>query len=600
MDVLRIGNASGYWGDDLSALRRQLKGGPIDVITMDFLAEITMSILQKQLARNPAAGYARDFVDQMREVMAVALEKNVTIISNAGGVRPENCLRALREIAGEQSLDPRIGIIGGDDILGQLDNWAQEGVDLSNMDDGRPFSEIAGSVSSANAYFGAAPVVRALELGAQIIVTGRVTDTGITVAPMMQRFGWSVDDHDQIAAGIIAGHILECGAQSTGGNFTDYERVESFDEIGYPICEMHADGSFVITKHEGSGGLVSVSTVKEQLLYEMGDPKRYLTPDVIADFSSIQLESDGPNRVRIWGIRGSAPTDLLKVSMSYDDGFKASGGVIVCGPNARKKCETFGDILWNRLPEYEAKLSEHVGADATWGPLAPSDEANEIFLRFGVRDHDRDKVAAFSKMLPALILSGPPGVAVTGGRPAIQNVVAYWPTLIPRDLCTARVHVSGGQGEEHREELSFTGPTQEDPTRAEGADTDAPTLELAGTTERVPLSRIAHGRSGDKGDTCNIGIIARHPAIYPYLAQELSADFVKRKFDGLCHGKVERFEVPNLHALNFLLHESLGGGGTLSLHIDAQGKTYSHALLATEMDIDRHMLELAEKAEASP
>ena len=592
--VLRIGNASGYWGDDLTVLRRQIEGGPLDFVSLDFLAEITMSILQKQRDRDPSAGFARDFVDQMDEVMASALERGVVVISNAGGVAPRACADAILERVRERGLDPRIGVVAGADLLDRLPRWHEEGVDLSNMDDGRSFDAVADRVSSANAYYGAAPVVRALEMGAEMIVTGRVTDTGITLAPMVQRFGWATDDWDRLAAGILAGHVLECGAQSTGGNFTDWRRVPDFDRIGYPICEMHEDGSFVLTKHEGTGGMVTVQTIKEQLLYEMGDPHRYITPDVVVDFSSIRLESDGPDRVRVWGVKGAPPTEFLKVSVSHSEGYKASGAVIVSGPEAREKCEAFADILWNRLPEYEQTLTEYVGADATWGPLSPSAEANEIYLRFGARDHDAAKLKEFSKMLPALILSGPPGVAVTGGRPRVQEVVAYWPMLVPRERCTAEVTVVSGSGEESAE-VAFTGPTG--PGVCEGTDTaiaEAPAP--SGETVTVPLRRVAHGRSGDKGDTCNIGVIARHPALYGWMRDTLTAAWVKERFTGIAHGDVERFEVPNLDALNFLLHESLGGGGTLALKIDAQGKTLSHALLSCEVEIDRALLELVEES----
>ena len=591
--MLRIANASGYWGDDLTVLRRQIERGPVDVVTLDFLAEITMSILQKQRERDPRMGYARDFVDQMDEVIELALERGVRVISNAGGVAPRLCGEAISERARARGLQPRVGVVEGDDVLDRLGAWHAEGVDLSNMDDGRPFDAVAERVTSANAYFGAAPVVRALERGAQVVVTGRVTDTGITLAPMIERFGWASDDWDRLAAGIVAGHILECGAQSTGGNFSDWREVPSFHEIGYPIVEVHEDGSFVVTKHEGTGGLVSVRTVKEQLVYEMGDPHRYITPDVVADFSSIRLESDGPDRVRVWGIRGAPPTRFLKISASHVAGYKASGAVIVCGPEARAKSEAFSEILWKRLPEYEAHLTEYVGADACWGPLSPSREANEIYLRFGARDGDRSKLEAFSKMLPALILSGPPGVAVTGGRPRIQEVVAYWPMLVPRERFVARVSILG---EDPVDEIRFEGPTGPGFVAPQGDATPSiPSPAATGQTVRVPLSRLAHGRSGDKGDTCNIGVIARHPAVYPWLVEHLGADFVRRRFEGITHGEVERFEVPNLLALNFLLHETLGGGGTLSLHLDAQGKTLSHALLATEFEVDRALLDLVEE-----
>ncbi|MGH1490719.1 MAG: acyclic terpene utilization AtuA family protein [Acidimicrobiales bacterium] len=593
-EPLRIANASGYWGDDLTALKRQIEGGPVDVITMDFLAEITMSILQKQVQRNPDTGYAVDFVDQLDEVMAQAMEKNITIIANAGGVRPLACGEAIVSRAKALNLDPRVGVVAGDDLMDRINKWHDDGVDMSNMDDGRAFGDVIEHVSSANAYFGAVGVVRALDEGAKFIVTGRVTDTGITLAPMIHHFGWATDDWDRLAAGIIAGHILECGAQSTGGNFTDWRDVPSFHNVGYPIVEVYEDGSFVVTKHPNTGGLINVATIKEQLVYEMGDPSAYLTPDVVVDFGSIQLEDDGPDRVRVSGIRGAAPTSLLKVSMSYSDGYKASGGVIVCGPDAKGKSDMFGEILWGRLPEFEDSLTEAVGANATWGPLSPSDNSPEVMARFGVRDHDRAKVREFSKMLPAMVLSGPPGVGVIGGRPAVQDVVAYWPCLIPRDLCEAEVVVMGG-GDRVEATIALEGETGvgrvENAGSGPGAG-DAETPALSGEMVTVKLADLAHGRSGDKGDTCNIGVIARHPALYSWLVDTITADRVKKAFEGISFGEVERFEVANIGAINFLLHECLGGGGTLSLRIDAQGKTYSHALLNIDVEIDRSLAAL--------
>ncbi len=591
---LRLANASGYWGDDLTALRRQIEGGPVDVVTMDFLAEITMSILQKQVQRNPDTGYAVDFVDQLDEVMASAMDAGVTIIANAGGVRPLACGEAILARAKERNLDPRVGVVAGDDLMDRIGRWHDEGLDLANMDDGRSFAEIADRVTSANAYLGAAPVVRALEEGARFIVTGRVTDTGITLAPMIHRFGWATDDWDRLAAGIIAGHILECGAQSTGGNFTDWRDVPSFHDVGYPVVEMHADGTFVVTKHPGTGGLVTAATVKEQLVYEMGDPAAYLTPDVVVDFGSIVVTDVGPDRVRVSGIRGSAPTEWLKVSVSYADGYKASGGVIVSGPDAVAKGEMFGEILWGRLPDYEDTLTEFVGASATWGPLSPSQEANEIMARFGVRDHDRSKIREFAKMVPALVLSGPPGVGVIGGRPPVQEVVAYWPCLIPRDRCPASVVVMGG-GDRVEAAVPFAGPTGEGrvpPGSTPRIDDGVAIPDPTGETVTTKLRHLAHGRSGDKGDTCNIGVIVRHPALYPWLVEYLTAERVERAFAGIAFGGVERFEVANIGAVNFLLHGCLGGGGTLSLHIDAQGKTYSHALLDLDVEIDRSLAAL--------
>ena len=311
--------------------------------------------------------------------------------------------------------------------------------------------------------------------------------------------------------------------------------------------------------------------------------------------TSIRLEPDGPDRVRVSGVRGAAPTDSLKVSMSHAEGFKASGAVIVCGPDARAKSEAFADILWNRLPSFEATLVEHIGENAAWGPLSPATETPEIMLRFGVRDSDRTKVQRFSTALPGLILSGPPGVAVTGGRPPVQDVVAYWPCLVPRKLCTASVTTMGAF--QDKTVVEFTGPTGPGRVIPDGnTNQERESVVLTGEPVSVPLSAVAHGRSGDKGDTCNIGIIARHPSVYLWLEENITAQWVQEAFSGIASGKVERFEVPNVDGLNFLLHGCLGGGGTLSLHIDAQGKTYSHALLGIEVTIDRAYAELCRRS----
>ncbi|HEV2104691.1 MAG TPA: acyclic terpene utilization AtuA family protein, partial [Candidatus Eisenbacteria bacterium] len=426
-DVIRIANAGGYWGDDLAQFRRQVELGPVDYVTLDFLAEVTMSILQKQRARDPAAGYARDFVAQVEETLAALGARDVRVITNAGGVNPLGCRDALQAMARRHGVELDVAAVAGDDLMDRLDDLVAAGASLDNMDDGTPFTSIRDRVSSANAYYGAWPVVAALDTGARIVVTGRCTDTGITLAPMLHAFRWAPDDWDRLAAGIVAGHIVECGAQSTGGNFTDWRRVPRFADIGYPVLEVHADGSFVVTKHPGTGGAVSVRTVKEQLVYEMGDPRSYVTPDVVADFASIRLEQAGRDRVRVWGVRGRPAPGSLKVSAAYADGWKASGSLIISAPDAVAKADAFAALFWRRLGlAFEATLTERVGRSACWGPLAPVAEPPEVLLRLGVRDPDRAKIEAFARMVPAVILSGPPGVAVTGGRPQPQEVVAYW------------------------------------------------------------------------------------------------------------------------------------------------------------------------------
>jgi hypothetical protein len=595
-DPLRIANAGGYWGDDLSQFRRQIELGPVDVVTLDFLAEITMSIMQKQRSRDPRAGYARDFVAQVEQALTPIVERGIKVISNAGGVNPLGCRGALLEMAKLHGRPLEVAAVVGDDLLDRLGELNALGVTLDNMEDGLPFARVRDRVSSANAYFGARPVVEALRSGAQIVVTGRCTDTGITLAPMIHAFGWAPDDWDRLAAGIVAGHIVECGAQSTGGNFSDWRSVPHLERIGYPLLEVSSDGSFVVTKHPGTGGAVTVRTVKEQLVYEMGDPRAYVTPDVVADFGSIRLEQAGRDRVRVWGVRGRPAPASLKVSASYFDGWKASGTLIISAPEATAKARAFAGLFWKRLGlEFTETHTELIGHSACWGPLAPPSDPPEVLLRLSVRDPDPAKIEAFSKMVPAVILSGPPGVAVTGGRPQSQEVVAYWPALVPRERVKPRLVTRDGER------------PLEWPTPIARAVPPPALKRVAWPRARggvrplpVPLARLAHARSGDKGDTCNIGVIARAPEIYPWLKRTLTVARVQRHFKGICRGRVERHEVPNLWALNFLLPGSLGGGGTVSLRLDAQGKTLSHALMAMEVRAPRALIEAAERADRMP
>lgn len=594
-DVIRIANAGGYWGDDLSQFKRQLELGPVDCVTLDFLAEITMSIMQKQRARDPRAGFARDFVAQVREALPLIVKRGAKVISNAGGVNPLGCRGALLEMAQAEGHAIEVAAVTGDDLMARLGELNAAGVTLDNMEDGAPFAAVRERVSSANVYYGAWPVVEALRGGAQIVVTGRCTDTGITLAPMIHAFGWQPGDWDRLAAGIVAGHIVECGAQSTGGNFTDWRKVKRFESIGYPIVEVSADGSFVVTKHAGTGGAVTVRTVKEQLVYEMGDPRSYITPDVVADFATIRLEQAGRDRVRVWGVKGRPAPSTLKVSASYFDGLKASGSLIISAPDAVAKARAFADLFWKRVGEkFAATHTELVGHSACWGPVAPPVDPPEVLLRLSVRDRDKHKIEKFSKMLPAVILSGPPGVAVTGGRPQAQEVVAYWPALVPRD----RVKPTLVSRAEERE-MDWPTPVLPPAKPAALAKPAWPKAKGATRSVTVPLSAVAHGRSGDKGDTCNIGLIARAPEIYPWLARTVTAALVKRRFKGITLGRVERHAVPNLWALNFLLQESLGGGGTVSLRLDAQGKTLSHALLAMPVRVPVALVEAAKRGDAA-
>jgi hypothetical protein len=440
--VVRVAAGQGFWGDWLEAPVRQVRGGPIDYLMMDYLAEVTMSIMQKQKSRDPAAGYARDFVPLIERILPDLVRRRIRVTSNAGGVNPRGCAEAVLQVARRLELQGkvRVGLVSGDDILDRLDDLIARGHSLSDMETGRPLSEIREKVLSANAYLGMAPIVEALRLGADIVITGRVSDTGLTLGPIFHEFGWSPDDWDKVAAGTVAGHIIECGAQASGGNLLkNWRAVKGLADPGFPIAEASPDGSFVITKHPGTGGVVSVASVTEQLVYEMGDPRSYITPAAVADFTTIDLAPAGRDRVRVSGIRGGPRTPFLKVSIAYFYGYKSVGTLVYAWPDAYAKAKAADRILRQRLAdlglEFEQILTEFVGVDATHGKLAgpPHPDLPEVQLRVGVRATERAPVERFAREIAPLVLTGPPSVTgFAGGRPAVEEVVAYWPALIDR------------------------------------------------------------------------------------------------------------------------------------------------------------------------
>jgi hypothetical protein len=450
-EKIRIAAGQGFWGDLLDAPVRQVEGGPIDYLMLDYLAEVTMSIMQKQKARDPNAGYARDFVMLMKEILPACIERNIRVVANAGGVNVPGCATAVAEVARHLGLSwkLKIGIVTGDDMLGRIDDFLARGIELRNMDTGEALSSVRDKIQSANAYLGAGPIVEALNRGSQVVITGRATDTGLTLGPMIHEFGWAIDDWDKLAAGTIAGHIIECGAQCSGGNCQyDWQSIPDLANVGFPIAEASPDGQFVITKHEGTGGCVSVPSIKEQLLYEMGDPHEYITPDCVADFTTIQLAEDGPDRVQVFGIKGKPATQFLKVSISYSAGYKAVGTLVYSWPDAFAKAQAADKILRARLERlglhFDQVLTEFVGVNATHGTLAgePSQDVAEIQLRVGVRGNDRAAVERFTKEIAPLILTGPPGVTgFAGGRPKVEEIVAYWPALIPKSEITPKVEI---------------------------------------------------------------------------------------------------------------------------------------------------------------
>lgn len=442
--MIRIANGQGFWGDWLEAPLRLAEGGPLDYLTLDYLAEVTMSILQKQRKADSNLGYAKDFPPLIARMAKRIAAANLRVIANAGGVNPIACAREVRRLAPGL----KIAVALGDDIFGRIDELLGAGNELRNMDTGEPLASIRDRIQSANVYLGAFPLAEALATGAQVVITGRCADAALALAPMIHEFGWKEKDWDLLASGIAAGHVIECGAHATGGNcHADWQSTPDFAHIGYPIVEAHSDGEMIITKHAGAGGRVTRATVTEQLVYEIGDPLRYITPDVVADFTSITLAEDGWDRVHISGAKGAPRPEMLKASISYRYGWKAVGTLVYSAPDALAKAQRADRIVRQRLAElhlpFEKIHTEFFGVNACHGPAAPPiEEPAEIQLRIGVRGGDKQAIERFTREMIPLVLSGPPGATGYGeGRPAVREIVAYWPALVPRDTIRTRIEV---------------------------------------------------------------------------------------------------------------------------------------------------------------
>jgi hypothetical protein len=448
-DLVRIGYGQGFWGDSILGPVRLVNEGPLDYLALDYLAEVTMSIMQKLKGRNPKAGYATDFVQLLQRILPQVHGKGIVVLANAGGVNPEACLQAVLELARKQGIRGlRVGIIDGDDVLARIPELLAAGEPLANMDDGRPLTAVQDRLLAANVYIGAFAVAECLAQGAQIVIGGRLTDPALVAGPMVHEFGWRPTDYDQLAAGTMAGHIAECGAQCTGGNFSGWRQVQDFVRIGYPVIEASRDGTFVVTKHAGTGGLVTRETVISQLLYEMGDPQRYLGPDCTADFTSARIEPAGRDRVRLSGIRGGAPTSTYKVSISFHNGYKTTGQLTISGPDAVAKAQLCAEIVFGRLAldgctfEPHERLVEIVGAGVCHAGITSAADPPEVVLRLGVKCDDEQKVDRFGMEIVPLVTSGPPGVTgFAGGRPKATEIVGFWPALLRKDKVRTRVRV---------------------------------------------------------------------------------------------------------------------------------------------------------------
>ena len=442
--MIRIANGHGFWGDWLEAPVRLVEQGPIDYLALDYLAEVTMSILQKQKQADPNLGYARDFPPLIGRIAKQMRERGIKVIANAGGVNPAACAREVVRLAPGL----KVAVVLGDDVFGRIDEFLGKGYEMRDMDTREPISTIRNRILSANAYIGAFPLAEALATGADVVLAGRSTDTALTLAPMIYTYGWEPEDYDKLASGTIAGHIIECGAQCSGGNCqVDWQTIPDMANIGYPIVEAEPDGSFTVTKHAGTGGRVSADTVKEQLLYELGNPKNYITPDCVADFTTVRLADNGPDRVRVSGIRGGPRPPSLKLSVAYTSGWKAIGTLVYSWPQALEKAQAADAIVRERLRglglSFEEIYTEFFGVNACQGPAAPANtDPPEVQVRIGVRGQDKKAVDRFTRELIPLVLNGPPGATGFGeGRPAVREIVAYWSALVPREEIVTRVEV---------------------------------------------------------------------------------------------------------------------------------------------------------------
>jgi len=600
--TVRIGCGAGFWGDSPEGPQQLVRSGAIDYLVMDYLAEITMSILARMKAKKPELGYATDFVTMVMKPLAKEIaEKKIKVVTNAGGVNPEACRDALEAVFREQGLDLKIAVVRGDDLSARADAYRAAGV--TEMFSGAAMPE---KMASVNAYLGGFPVAAALKAGADIVITGRAVDSAIVLGPLVHEFGWRESDYDLLSAGSLAGHVIECGAQATGGVFTDWQDVDGWDRMGFPIAECHADGSFEISKPENTGGLVSVGTVSEQIVYEVGDPTAYILPDVSCDWADVTVEQTGTDRVMVRGARGHAPTPSYKVSATYADGYRSGVTMMIAGRDAAAKARKTGEAILARserlmneagLGGYTETSMEILGAESNYGAQSRAAQSREVVLKIAVRHSSTDALQIFGREIYPAATSMAQGITgFAGGRPEPQPVIRLFSFLADK----ADIPVSVSYGDQ---DIAVQPFLPNDPTPAPRPAAKVPAVSTGGKTAEVPLIAVAHGRSGDKGDIGNIGVLARHPDYLPYIRASLTDAAVRAYFAHFVKGKVERYEWPGLNGLNFMLHQGLAGGGIASLRHDPQGKALAQILMDFPISVPAEWLQtggrLAEWADAA-
>ncbi|MBI2016219.1 MAG: DUF1446 domain-containing protein [Candidatus Rokubacteria bacterium] len=582
--ALRIANCSGFYGDRLSAAREMVEGGPIDVLTGDYLAELTMAILWRTRQKRPETGYATTFLTQMEQVLGRCLEKGIRVVVNAGGLNPAGCAAALGQVTDRLGLKPRVAYVTGDDVLDRLPAWQAQGHALAHLDRGTPLHQLKAPVLTANAYLGGWGIAEALARGADVVITGRVTDASLVVGPAAWRFGWARDDWDRLASAVVAGHILECGAQCTGGNYSFFQEVPTYANIGFPLAEMHEDGTFVVTKHPGTGGSVSVGTITAQLLYEIDSP-RYLNPDATARFDTIQLDQVGADRVGVHGVRGEPPPPTSKLCLNYMGGFRNSLTFVLTGLDIAEKAKLIEDTFWPLVGGKEAFAEAHVALVRSDREDPESNETAQAYLKITVKDPDPKKVGrAFSNRAIEMALAHYPGFHMTSPPTEESPYAVYWPALVPSALVEQAVHFE--------DETIAVAPVR---PPANAAPVAPPAVALppapGGPVRKAPLGAVAGARSGDKGGNANLGVWARRPDAYAWLAATLTPERLAQLLPE-CRGlAVERHLLPNILALNFVIKGLLGEGVSSSTRSDPQAKSLGEYLRARHVEIPTALLQ---------